>query len=151
VTKWKALFFVVGLYLIMPASLFAERMTDNWHLTGYTKYRDAVFADAARVSSPAPGITAVWIKIAPAKRSQYLRFVNDYLRSVRKGDKGFRSIEILCEINCTNHLIRFARFVYLDNDRNIIHAADEARPTQYLINEGSIWHPVEKEACSERH
>ena len=148
--KWKALFFFVGLSVVMPASLFAERMTDNWHLTGYTKYRDAVFADTERLSSPAPGIAAIWIKIAPSKRSQYLRLVNDYLRQVHKEDKGFKSIEILCEINCARHLIRFTKFVYLDSDRNTIHEAYEARPTQYLINEGSIWYPVEKEACSKR-
>lgn len=148
--KWKALFFFVGLSLALPAALFAERMTDNWHLTGYTKYRDAVFADTGRLSSPAPGITAIWIKIAPAQKSKYLGMINEYLRSVHKEGKGFRSIEILCEINCTNHLIRFAKFVYLDNDRNIIHEAYEARPTQYLINQGSAWYPVEKEACSKR-
>lgn len=149
--KWTALFFFVGLSLIMPASLFAERMTDNWHLTGYTKYRDAVFADAARLSSPAPGITAIWIKIAPSKRSQYLGLINECLRTAHKETKRFRSIEILCEIDCAKHLIRFSRFVYLDNDRNTIHEAYEARPAQYLINEGSIWYPVEKEACLKRN
>ena len=149
--KWTALFFFVGVSLIMPASLCAERMTDNWHLTGYTKYRDAVFADAARLSFPAPGITAMWIKIAPSKRSQYLGLINEYLRTVRKEGKGFKSIEILCEINCKTHLIRFTRFVYLDKDRNIIHDAHETGTQRYLINEGSIWYPVEKEACLKRN
>ncbi len=148
--KGKALFFYVGLSLMMPALLCAERMTDNWHLTGYTKYRDAVFADAARLSSPAPGITATWIKIAPSKRSQYLGLINEYLRTAHKEAKRFRSIEILCEIDCAKHLIRFTRFVYLDNDRNTIHEAYETRPVQYLINEGSIWYRVENEACSKR-
>lgn len=143
----KVLLILVCLLLIMPASLFAERMTDNWRLTGYTKYRDAVFADRARLTSPAPGITSVWIKIAPSKRSRYLRSINEYLQAVNKQDQGFRSIEILCEINCANHLIRFTTFVYLDNGRKIIHEARDATPGQFLINQGSIWYPVEKEAC----
>lgn len=146
-TNWKVLLILVCLLLIMPNLLFAERMTDNWRLTGYTKYRDAVFADMARVSSPAPGITSVWIKIAPSKRSPYLRFIHDYLKAVNRQDREFRSIEILCEINCTNHLIRFTSFVYLDNDRRIIHEARDTSPDRFLVNQGSIWYPVEKEAC----
>lgn len=149
--KWKALLFFVGLSLIMPASLFAERMTDNWQLTGYTKYRDAVFVDRARISSPSPGITAAWIKIAPSKRSPYLQSINEYLRKVRKEEKGFKSIEILCEMSCSTHLIRFTQFVYLDKDRNIIHEAYETGKQRYLIHEGSIWYPVEKEACLKRN
>ena len=148
--KCKVILFASFLFLIMPASLFAEIMTDNWRLTGYTKYRDAVFADMARLSSPTPGTTAVWIKIAPSKRSKYLQFINEYLETVRKRDKRFKSIEILCEINCTSHLIRFTRFVYLDNDRNVIHEAYETNPKWLLINQGSIWYPVEKEACKSK-
>ncbi|MEE9913503.1 MAG: hypothetical protein K4571_17460 [Deltaproteobacteria bacterium] len=147
-TKGKAVLFFISLSLIMPASLLAESMTDNWRLTGYTKYRDAVFADAARLSSPAPGITAVWIKIAPSGKSKYRQFVHDYLTVVKKQNPGFKSIEILCEINCTNHLIRYTKFVYLDSDRNIIHEAYDPGATQFLINQGSIWYPVEKEACT---
>ena len=140
----------VCLFLIMPAPLLAEKMTDHWRLTGYTKYRDAIFADTARPTSPAPGITAAWIKIAPSKRSKYLRFINEYLEKVKKRGHGFKSIEILCEVNCSAQLIRFTRFVYLDNDRSVIHEANEAKPEWFLINEGSIWYPVQKESCTKR-
>ena len=143
----KAILCFVLLTLVIPASLFAERMTDNWRLTGYTRYRDAVFADRDRISEPEPGITAVWIKIAPSQRSKYLLSVNDYLATVKKRNKGFKSIEILCEINCSSHWIRFTRFIYLDNKRNIIHKAYDARPEWFLISQGNIWYPVEKEAC----
>jgi len=143
----KAIVFFIFLCLSWPASLFAERMTDNWQLTGYTRYRDAVFADRDRISEPAPGVTAVWIKIAPSKRSKYLLSVNEYLATVKKRNKGFKSIEILCEINCSSHWIRLTRFIYLDNNRNIIHKAYDDRPEWFLINQGGIWHPVEKEAC----
>ena len=148
--KWKSVLFLVCLLMILPSILFAERMTDNWRLTGYTKYRDPVFADMARLSSPAPGTTAVWIKIAPSARGKYLRFIHEYLASVRKPHKEFKSVEILCEINCSRHLIRFTRFVYLDKNRTVIHKAYEDKPERFLINEGSIWHPVEKEACAKR-
>jgi len=142
--------FLVCLLMILPSILFAERMTSNWRLTGYTKYRDAVFADMSRLSSSAPNTQAIWVKIAPSHRSKYLRFINEYLESVRKPHKEFKSIEILCEINCSSHLIRFTRFVYLDKNRNVIHEAYEDKPERFLINEGSIWHPVEKEACTKR-
>jgi hypothetical protein len=145
---YKLIPFVVCLLLIIPAPLMAEKMTDNWRLTGYTKYRDAVFADRARLSSPTPEATAVWIKIAPSTKSKYLQFINEYLEGVRKRDKGFKSIEILCEINCTSHLIRFTKFVYLDDDRNIIHNAYETSPKWLQIIQGSVWYPVEKEACT---
>ena len=150
IMKWKPVLLLVCLLMILPSILLAEKMTDNWRLTGYTKYRDAVFADMARLSSPAPGTTAVWIKIAPSTRSKYLRFINEYLESVKKPDKEFKSIEILCEINCSSHLIRFTTFVYLDKNRNVIHKAYEDKPGRLLINEGSIWHPVEKETCAKR-
>lgn len=148
--QYKMILFASFLFLIMPASLFAERMTDNWRLTGYTKYRDAVFADMARLSSPTPGATAVWIKIAPSPKSKYLQFINEYLKAVRKRDRIFKSIEIFCEINCTSHLIRFTKFVYLDNDRNVIHKAYETMPKWLQINHGSIWYPVEKETCTSK-
>lgn len=149
-TRWTTLTLFVCFFFIEPATLFAERMTDNWLLTGYTKYRDAVFVDRARLSSPSPDAANVWIKIAPSQRSQYLKFINEYLRTVRKEGKGFKSVEILCEINCRTHLIRYTRFVYLDKDRNIIHEAYETGQQRYLIHEGSVWYPVEKEACLTR-
>ena len=148
--KRKAIFFLVGLFLIMPAPLMAQKMTDKWRITGYTKYRDAVFADISRLASPAPDTKSIWVKLAPANRSQYLRLINEYLQTVNKNDKGFRSIEILCEINCASHLIRFTKFVYLDNARNIIHEADATGPAWLLVLQGNIWYNVEKEACGER-
>lgn len=146
--KWKITFFLVCLLMVAPLTILAERMTDNWKLTGYTKYRDAVFADMARLSSPAPDTKAVWIKIAPSKRSKYLQAVNEYLESVNKNAQGFRSVEILCEVHCAGHLIRFMKFVYLDDGRNTICETYEARPVWMQINQGSIWYPVEKAACA---
>jgi hypothetical protein len=148
--KRKAILILFCLFLILPASLFAERRTDPWRLTGYTKYRDAVFADLSRLSSPAPETEAVWIKIAPSTRSKYLQFINEYLEAVGKRNKGFKSIEILCEVNCRSHQIRFTKFVYLDDDRNILHEADETNPRWLQTLQGSIWYPVEKEACAKR-
>lgn len=143
----KTILFCVCLYFMFPGGLFAERMTDNWQLTGYTKYRDAIFADMDRLFSPTPGTTAVWIKIAPSVRSKYLQFINEYLQTVKKRDQGFKSIEILCEVNCRGHLIRFTKFVYLDTNRNVIHETYEARPEWMQIHQGSIWYPVEQAAC----
>jgi hypothetical protein len=148
--KWKSVLFLVCLLMILPAILFAEKMTSNWQLTGYTKYRDPVFADMARLRSPAHDTQAIWIKIAPSARSKYLRSINEYLASVRKPHHEFKSVEIFCEINCSRHLIRFTRFVYLDKNRNVIHEANEDKPERFLINGGSIWYPVEKEACAKR-
>jgi hypothetical protein len=149
-SNYRIIFFSVFIFLIIPTSLLAEKMTDNWRLTGYTKYRDAIFADISRLSSPAPDTTGIWIKIAPSPKSKYLQFINEYLEIVRKRDKGFKSIEILCEINCTNHLIRFTRLVYMDHAGNIIHEANETNPRWLLIIQGSNWYPVEKEACAAR-
>jgi len=134
----------------MPAPLLAERMTDNWRLTDYTKYRDAVFADIFRLTSPTPDTKSIWVKLAPAKKSQYFRMINEYLQTVNKSDKGFRSIEILCEINCASHLIRFKKFVYFDNSGNIIHEIAETNMGWLLILQGNIWYNVEKDACGGR-
>lgn len=142
------LLFFMGLLLCLPGQSFGERMTDNWKLTGYTRYRDAIFADMARLGAPAPGKTAVWIKIAPSKRSRYLRIINDYLASVHKQGRGFKSIEILCEFDCAKHHVRFLNFVYLDDNRHVIHEAAETHPLWMQINPGGIWHPVEKALCN---
>jgi len=149
-TGCKIIFFAVCLFLIIPAPLSAEKMTDKWRITGYTKYRDGVFADISRIASPTPETKSIWVKLAPANRSQYLRIINEYLQAVNKSDKGFKSIEILCEINCASHLIRFTKFVYFDHTGNIIHEADDNNPGWFLIQQGNIWYYVEKEACGER-
>lgn len=141
-----ALFFVF-LLTAVPPEIFAERMTDNWKLTGYTRYRDAVFADMARLSSSSPGKTTAWIKIAPSKRSNYRQVIYDYLASVNKQSRGFKSIEILCEIDCAGHHLRFLNFVYLDDNRNMIHETAEANRIWMQIRQGGIWHPVEKAVC----
>lgn len=146
----KVVFFAVCLFLIIPAPLWAEKMTANWRITGYTKYRDAIFADISRLATPTPETKSIWVKLAPSSRSQYLRLINEYLQTVNKSDKGFSSIEILCEIKCTSHLIRFTKFVYLDNTRNIIHEVDDTNPGWLLILQGNIWYNLEKETCSER-
>ncbi len=143
----KAVLFYVCLILVLPAALFAEKMTANWHLTGYTRYRDAVFADRARRQSPAPDIQTIWIKIAPSPKSKYRQTIRQYLEAVRRPDARFNSIEILCEIHCAEHLIRFTRFVYLDDARNMIHEADDRKAPWFRINRGSLWYPVSREAC----
>jgi hypothetical protein len=147
---FKIIFFVICLLLITSNSIAAEKMTDRWHITGYTKYRDAVFVDISRLTFPTPGTVTIWVKIAPAGKSGYFRLVNEYLASVNKSDKGFKSIEILCEINCSGHLIRFSRFMYFDASGNVIHAVDETNPQRYLIEQGNPWYNVEKEACAEK-
>ena len=147
--KIKTVCFLVCVLLTLPIQVTAERMTDNWKLTGYTKHRDGVFADMSRLSSPNPGITAVWLKIAPSSRSRYLQAIFEYLQSVKKQDQGFKSIEILCDVDCATHQIRFMQFVYLDNNRKIIHETYEGRPAWMQINPGGIWYPVEKNVCTE--
>ena len=149
-TVCKILFFLVYLFLIIPAPLSAEKMTANWRITGYTKYRDAVFADISRLAAPTPETKSIWVKLAPSNRSQYSRLINEYLQTVNKSDKGFSSIEILCEINCASHLIRFTKFMYLNNSGNIIHEVDENNLGWFLILQGNVWYNVEKEACGER-
>jgi hypothetical protein len=148
--KRKTILFLVCLFLIIPAQLLAEKITDKWRITGYTKYRDAVFADISRLASPTPDTKSIWVKIAPANKSQYFLMINKYLQTVGKSDKGFRSIEILCEINCAGHLIRFTKFVYFDNSGNIIHEAVETDLVWLSIIQGNIWFNVEKEACGEQ-
>lgn len=148
--KYTTIFIAAFFLMITSSPLFAEKMTDNWRVTGYTKYRDAVFADIARLTSPTPDTKAIWVKISPAKKSQYLQLINEYLEKVNKSGKGFRSIEILCEINCSRHLIRFVKFAYFDNSGNIIHVADETNLQWFSILQGNIWFNVEKEACAER-
>lgn len=143
----KAILFAALAFAVMPTWLFAEKMTDNWLLTGYTKYRDAVFVDRDRISRPALNLTTAWIKIAPSGKSKYLRFVAEYLDSVKKWNPRFKSVEILCEIDCSRDFIRFKEFVYLDKDRNVLHRAHETGTQWFLINPGNTWHFVEKEAC----
>jgi hypothetical protein len=146
----RIIFFMLCLLLITSNSIAAEKMTDRWRITGYTKYRDAVFADISRLTFPMPGTVTIWVKIAPASKSGYFRLINEYLVSVNKSDRGFKSIEILCEINCSGHLISFLRFIYFDDSGNVIHAVDETNPQRFLILQGNLWYNVEKEACGER-
>jgi hypothetical protein len=145
--KYKTILFFFCLCLISPANVFAEKMTGNWKLTGYTKYRDAIFADMTRLSAPASGITAVWVKIAPSPKSKYRKLIHEYLDVIRKWNPDFKSIEILCEINCSGHLIRFTKYVYLDANRRVIHESFETRPEWMRIIQGGIWYPLRKAAC----
>lgn len=146
--RTKAILFFAILFVVIPAWLFAERMSDNWRLTGYTKYRDAVFVDLNRISRPAPDLTEVWIKIAPSGKSRYRQFVAQYLQSVKKWNPRWKSLEILCEINCSGNLIRFAEFAYLDDGGNLLHKTRDGKAPWFRINPGSTWHWVEQEACS---
>jgi len=141
-------FIFVLLQISFPPLSLAEKMTDHWKLTGFTKYRDAVFADMTRLGSPTPDTVSVWIKIAPSKRSKYLQAVWAYLASVHKDHQRFRSVEILCEIDCTGYRIRMTKFVYLDDARTVIHETPETQRTWIPIHHGGIWHPVAKTACS---
>jgi hypothetical protein len=150
IIKRNTILLLLCLFLIKPAPLWAEKMTDTWRITGYTKYRDAVFADISRITTNATGTKFIWVKIAPANKSQYFLMINEYLQTVNKSDRGFRSIEILCEIYCQRHLIRFTKFVYCDNAKNIIHEVDETNLGWLSILQGNIWYNVEKETCLER-
>ncbi|HOW56782.1 MAG TPA: hypothetical protein PKZ12_02175 [Smithellaceae bacterium] len=137
----------MGVIMTMLVPLGAQAGTEDWRIAGYTRYRDAVFADSSRISSPAADVRTIWIRIAPSGKSRYLLMVNEYLASVNKSQKGFKSFEILCEINCSRQLIRFARFVYFDDTGKIIHEADDEKAGWLGIQTGDIWDKVQKEAC----
>lgn len=143
----KLFFCVISLFLLAETSLAAEKMTDNWRITGYTKYRDAVFTDTSRLRTSAPEITEAWIKITPAQKSKYRQYIREYLAAVRKNDNEFHSIEFLSEINCSRHLIRFTKFVYFNRSGKIIHQASEADLKWYAVEQGSVWYSVAKEIC----
>lgn len=134
--------------LLIPSASSAEKMTGNWRLVGYTKYRDAVFMDTARLSSSPNGISTAWIKIAPSGKSKYRRLINEYLVLVTQQSPAFKSIEILYDIHCRDQLIRFKKFVYLDTDGNMIYEASENRPQWLRISHGSVWHPLWKTSCA---
>lgn len=143
----RAIVFFAFWFMVMPACLYAEKMTDNWRLTGYTKFRDAVFVDRERITRPAPDRTAAWIKIAPSVKSRYRPVVARYLQSVKKWNPRWKSVEILCEISCSGDLIRFAEFVYLDDEGSTLHKVRDPREPWFRINPGSTWHWVEQEVC----
>jgi len=138
---------VAGLLLIASQTVFAEQAAGPWRLTGYTKYRDGLFADTSRLSRPSPETAMIWVRLAPSARSQYLRMINDYLVSIRKSGRGFKFIEIQCEFNCPADRLRFLKFVYLDKTGKTIHAVDESRPAWFYIPQGNLWGNVEKLAC----
>ncbi|HRV44387.1 MAG TPA: hypothetical protein P5208_03720 [Smithellaceae bacterium] len=145
--RTRAVLLFVFLLAAMPAWLYAEKMTGHWQLTGYTKYRDAVFVDRGRISQPAPDRTAAWIKIAPSGKSRYRDVVAQYLQSVNKWNPRWKSVEIRCEINCSGNLIRYTEFVYLDDDQNMLHEARDVQASWFRINPGSTWHWVQREVC----
>ena len=140
----------MGFFLLMALPAFAEQPAGQWRLTGFTKYRDGLFADMSRLSHASPETAKIWVRIAPSARSRYLQSINDYLDSAGKGGRGFKFIEILCEFNCTGDKVRFLSFAYLDKAGRAIHAADEPRPAGFYIPPGNLWGNVEKAACGKQ-
>jgi hypothetical protein len=147
VRSWLIATSVPVLLLVLMGSTLVEGASGSWRLTGFTKYRDGLFADTGRISHPSEATTAIWVRIAPSAKSKYLTTVNDYLESVGKGGQGFKYIEILCEFNCSTDSIRFLKFVYLNKSGWTIHTADESGPSWFHIPPGNLWGSVEKLAC----
>jgi hypothetical protein len=141
---------VMGILLLAATAAFAEQPAGQWRLTGFTKYRDGLFADMSRLSHPSPETARIWVRIAPSARSKYLQSINDYLNSAGKAGRGFKFIEILCEFNCTEDKVRFLSFAYLDKSGRAIHAADEPGPSWFYIPPGNLWGNVEKAACEKQ-
>ncbi len=147
VRSWLIATSVPVLLLVLMGPTLVEGASGPWRLTGFTKYRDGLFADTGRISHPSETTTTIWVRIAPSAKSRYLTIVNDYLESVSKGGRGFKYIEILCEFNCSTDSIRFLKFVYLNKSEGTIHTADESRPSWFYIPPGNLWGSVEKLAC----
>jgi hypothetical protein len=147
VRSWLIASSVLVLLLVPMGWALVEGASGPWRLTGFTKYRDGLFADTSRISHPSEATTAIWVRIAPSAKSRYLKTINDYLESVNKGGRGFKYIEILCEFNCSTDGLRFLKFVYLNKSEGTIHTADESRPYWFYVPPGNLWGNVEKLAC----
>jgi hypothetical protein len=145
--SWVIAVAVSSLLLITAHIAVAEQSAGPWRLTGFTKYRDGLFADTSRLSRPSPETAMIWVRLAPSVRSKYLKMINDYLVSVKKSGRGFKFIEIQCEFNCPANRLRFLKFVYLDKTGKTIHAVDESSPSWFYIPPGNLWGNVEKLAC----
>jgi hypothetical protein len=125
----------------------AQQKEKRWTLAGFTKHQDGVFVDGERRSSPSPGLTGVWIRVAPREKSPYMAEIRGYLVSAGKDPRAFRAIEILCEYDCAGNRVRFLRYVYLARSWKPLHEASEAAPPWHTVLPGSIWDKVRKPVC----
>lgn len=136
--------------LLLSSTAAAQDSSSPWRLTGFTKHRDGLFVDMSRVSFPSPGIARVWVKLNPSAKSRYLASINEYLERINMSGRGFKTIEIQCELDCSKDRIRFLRFAYFDKIGNMFHAADQDKPAWLIVPPGNLWGTVIKEVCPKK-
>lgn len=125
----------------------AQEKPDRWRLTGFTKHRDGLFVDMSRVNFTSPDIACVWVRISPSAKSKYRDSINHYLEIINKPGRGFKTIEIQCDLDCSKNRIRFLKFAYFDKIGNMFHEADQDAPAWLSIPPGNLWGTVTKEVC----
>ncbi len=132
------------------STICAQEKSDRWRLTGFTKHRDGLFVDMSRVNFTSPDIARVWVRISPSAKSKYRDSINHYLEIINKPGRGFKTIEIQCDLDCSKGRIRFLKFAYFDKIGNMFHEADQDTPAWLSIPPGNLWGTVTKEVCPKR-
>lgn len=146
--KYTRLFF---LSLVISAVIFtgldARGNEQDWTLTGFTQYRDAIFLHNKSISHLPDGRVRTWIMIEPSVKSKYLREAQGELKKAGRPSKDLKYMEILNQIDCAGNQIHREKILYLNEKGEAILVTSPAVPEWKAVDRTSIWFGLVQRVC----
>jgi len=133
---------------IISTGLHAGGNEQDWTLTGFTKYRDAIFLHNKSTSYLLDNRVRAWIIIEPSVKSKYLREAQGELKKAGRPSKDLRYIEILNQIDCAGNQIHQEKILYLNGNGGTIFFISHAVPKWKAIDRTNIWFGLLKKVCN---
>jgi hypothetical protein len=126
-------------------SLAAEK--GPWSFVGFTKYRDALFIDKARLSHPSTGKVLVTAMIKPSAKSLFRRSIKREIPQYRKSLNNFKYLVLEMELICPEDRMRFLNIQFLDANNKILHNSADLKAPWKPVKTGTLWKDLEKAVC----
>jgi hypothetical protein len=147
-SKWH-LKVVICFFLVLLASHGYAGATEEseWNFVGFTKYRDALFIDKARLSRPSAGKVLVSARIEPAVKSLFRRNIKQEVPQYKKSLKNFKYLVMEIEINCPEDQMRIRKLQFFTEAGKVMHTAANPEAPWKPVKSGNLWKDLEDAVC----
>jgi len=147
-SKWRLKVIFYCFFILLGScgySLAAEK--GPWSFVGFTKYRDALFIDKARLSRPSPGKVLVTALIEPSANSLFRRSINREIPQYRNSLNNFKYLVLEMEMICPEDRMRFLKIQFLDAHDKIMRNSTDPKTPWKPIKPGTLWKDLERAVC----
>lgn len=147
-SNWRYSVLFLGLFLLWDGCGYAGAAEEGpWSFVGFTRYRDALFIDKARLSRPSAGKVLVTARIEPSAKSLFRGNIKREVPQYSNSLKDFKYLVLEIELACPEDRMRFLKIQFIDANDKVMHSSADPEAPWKPVKTVSLWKDLEGAVC----